>query len=49
LGVNGDIKLNSGQTVEVVVCLSEGKVEFKVDNVIKATVNDYQILKEDNR
>jgi hypothetical protein len=38
LGIKG-VKINSGETMEVVVDLSKGKVEFKVSNVTKATVN----------
>jgi hypothetical protein len=48
LGIKG-VRINNGETVEVVVDLSKGKVEFKVSDIIKATVNDYKILKETNR
>jgi hypothetical protein len=48
LGIKG-VKINNGETVEVVVDLSKGKVELKVSDIIKATVNDYKILTETNR
>jgi hypothetical protein len=48
LGING-VKVNSGEIVEVVVDLSNGKVEFKVSDIVFATVNGYQILAENNR
>jgi hypothetical protein len=43
------VSLNNGDTVEVSVDLSKGKVEFKVSDIIKATVNNYKILAENNR
>jgi hypothetical protein len=43
------VKVNKGETVEVVVDLSKSKVEFKVSDIIKATVNNYKILTETNR
>jgi hypothetical protein len=38
-----------GETVEVVVNLAQGKVEFKVNGIVRATVNNYNTLKEINR
>jgi hypothetical protein len=38
-----------GETVEVVVDLAKGNVEFKVGENVRAKVNNYNILKEANR
>lgn len=43
------VAVNSGETVEVVVNLTKGKVEFKVDGIIKATVENNEVLTEPNR
>jgi hypothetical protein len=43
------VKIHSGETVEVVVNLSKGKVEFKVSGITKAIVNNCNILKETNQ
>jgi hypothetical protein len=48
LGIKG-VKVNKGETVSVIVDLSKGNVEFKVNDIIKVTVNGYKILTEANR
>jgi hypothetical protein len=48
LGVKG-IKVNVGETVEVIVDLTRGKVDFKVSNAIRATISNYKPLGEYHR
>jgi hypothetical protein len=48
LGIKGG-KVNMGETVEVVVDLSKGKIVFKVSDIVMATVNDNKLLTEANR
>jgi hypothetical protein len=48
LGIKG-VKVINGETISIIGDLSKGKVEFKVNGIIQATVNDYKILTENNR
>jgi predicted methyltransferase len=50
LGIKG-VTIKNGETVEVSVDLSKGKIDFIVHNIPKltVTVNDYKILKQANR
>jgi hypothetical protein len=41
--------IKSGETAEVEVDLSKGKVEFRVSGIIKAAVNNNKMLTEGNR
>jgi hypothetical protein len=40
---------SQGEVVEVKVDLSKGKVEFKVSESVRATINNYSVLMEKNR